>query len=96
MNEYLEKDMVTPEGARKLADAFDEACKYGPANVLRDLATQVESLQADAERYRWLRDSKIDDDAQEWLCVGVFDMCGVSEIDGSELDAAIDEARKQS
>jgi uncharacterized protein (DUF3084 family) len=56
------------------------------------LERQLEQAQKDAARYRWLRDSKIEDDAQEWLCAGVFDMGGVVEIDGEALDQAIDAA----
>jgi len=56
------------------------------------LERQLEQAQKDAERYQWLRDSKIEDDAQEWVCAGVFDMGGVVEIDGEALDEAIDAA----
>lgn len=61
-------------------------------DALNTLKRMVEELERDAARYRWLRDSKIEDDAQEWICVGLFDIGGVSEIDGAELDAAIDAA----
>lgn len=49
--------MVTPEEARKIAKEFDEYYYSSPQTkgasyALRDLAAQVEALQADAERYR--------------------------------------------
>lgn len=75
--------MVTPDGARKLADAFDESGKFGPANVLRDLASQVEALQADAARYRWERQNPA------WETESFLG--GLSP---KEYDAAIDEAMK--
>ena len=60
------------------------------------LQARVEQLEKDAARYRWLRDSPIADDQQEWLCVGLFDMGGTVEVDGAELDAAIDAAMRES
>jgi hypothetical protein len=52
--------MITPDEARQFATQFDndgwvkpEDCKV--ADLIRDLAQQVEDLQADAKRYRWLR-----------------------------------------
>lgn len=50
--------MVTPKEARKIAELLDNApyansCTNDAADALRDLASQVESLQADAERYRF-------------------------------------------
>lgn len=56
-------------------------------------AAFVGDVLKDAERYQWLRDSKIEDDQQEWICAAVFDIGGVSEIDGDDLDAAIDAAK---
>lgn len=52
--------MTTPEQARELASLLDDApyecgCTMESADALRDLARQVEELQANAERYRWLR-----------------------------------------
>ena len=74
--------MVTPEEARRIADAVDKAFLKVPAQALRDLASQVESLQADAERYRWVREKDCH------LLSG--------QSNPKKLDAAIDEARKQS
>ncbi len=47
--------MTTPEQARELAEWLEKANFHIEADALRELARQVEELQADAERYRWLR-----------------------------------------
>lgn len=93
--------MVTPEEARKLSDLVlqvRDIYKHadGLSDALRDLATQVESLQADAERYRYLRDAHPADETL-WVAMGVpGSPAGVSCWRNEPLDAAIDEARKQS
>jgi hypothetical protein len=49
--------MITPAAARKLADDCEAKWSYDPTTkALRDLAQQVEDLQKDAARYRWLRE----------------------------------------
>lgn len=65
------------------------------AAELRRLAAENDALRKDAERYRWLRDAPIGDDDQEWISVALFDIGGVSGIDGKELDTAIDAAMKE-
>lgn len=102
--------MVTPEEAREIANLLmwfgSVGHKQNAENALRDLASQVESLRADAERYRWLVENSFDKvgvtqfhvwkqswephsktgEPTEWT----------QRIRGPVLDAAIDEARKQS
>ena len=54
--------MTTPEQARKLAE-WSENNENLPAKVrdaLLDLARQVEELQADAERYRYMKANAVD------------------------------------
>lgn len=92
--------MVTPKEARDTANIIEEcAGDYSQfektigricASNLRDLANQVESLQADAERYRWLRET--------WAFTIYEDLLGLetNRLIDSDLDSAIDEARKQS
>lgn len=41
--------------ARASANTLHEACDESAAAIIRSLADQVEALQADAERYRFLR-----------------------------------------
>lgn len=53
------------------------------ANCLLELLSENESLQADAERYRWFRQAG---EKQNHI----------SRLQEEKLDAAIDEARKQS
>lgn len=87
---------MTPEEAREIANTSERMRRYDECDALRDLAAQVEALQADAARYRKKReidrkkmlqgiDTK-DSDLIEIACIG-FD---------ASYDAAIDAARKQS
>lgn len=46
--------MVTPKSAKKAAVILENADKYVVAAIIRDLASQVESLEADAERMSFL------------------------------------------
>jgi len=84
--------MVTPAQARKSAAILEAHDKPVAAAIIRDLASQVESLQADAERYRWLRKEGFYKDFN----FGAPFMA--AEFDGHDLDATVDQelARKQS
>ena len=76
----------TPAQARKLADQwpFEPFLK----EALRSLADQVEELQADAARYRWLRDKSEPGICAFYLSVGkAFD--GV-KFNQDTVDTAID------
>lgn len=64
------------------------------ADALRDLASQVESLQADAERYRWLKTSSWYVGMQPEFDYGMGE--SYDQNYGEILNNAIDEARKQS
>lgn len=77
--------MTTPEQARKMADALSiyKMPNY-VRDALRDLARQVEELQADAKRYRWMRD--IGDET--WVPMGRRPGVRFSH----EIDQAIDMA----
>ena len=99
--------MVTPEEARRIADAVDKAFLKVPAKALRDLADQVEALQADAERYRWLRNESVKHKdyaptatLQDGKGIKVFyEMHGdrfkpTYFLGGADLDSVIDAARK--
>ena len=86
--------MITPTEARNLADEW--AADPGQlSHALRSLADQVEALQKDAERYRWLKNSGTavsvwtDDTGTHWS-VSTRDW----SIERAELDAAIDRARE--
>ena len=95
--------MVTPEEARKCAAVYEKAAadlrlfdssqsnNYKiAAQALRDLAAQVEALQADAQRYRHIRDN----DFTELYCSWIDELLNAKEVDADEFDAAIDAARK--
>lgn len=75
----------------KLAEAAGDA-----ADELRRLVAEVESLRADAERYRWLRDDLDSDWAIcEWSSsdsdgIGYYRDARAANV----VDAAIDSARK--
>lgn len=98
--------MVTPAQAREIIHEWMFASK--PAletgakaiDALRDLASQVESLQADAERMDWIEsqgDEFISGILQDGPAAGT---CFVSGSwctgEGKTFREAIDEARKQS
>ena len=81
--------MTTPELITRLRDT---------ANALEILAKQLEALQVDAERYRWLRDEAL------WTLVssnGKLRLAARLDVDytptvdetGADMNAAIDAAR---
>lgn len=89
--------MTTPEEARKIADMLDYAVLPG-AQTIRELANQVEALQVDADRYRWLRSQIGSLSAKGGLpfcAAGVYsdgkfshnELLGFEQMD-SEIDAA--------
>ena len=78
--------MVTPEEIREQAKVFAQENDSWTAKFLRDLAAQVEALQADAERYRWLRDSAA---ANLW-----YEKNWARYDEPTEFDAYADAARK--
>lgn len=65
-----------------------------PIDAAKSLRAQVSALQADAERYRWLREQ---DDQSDVFCmygkVGPWGECGHCEIYGELLDTSVDAAR---
>ena len=62
-------------------------------DAFRDLASQVESLQADAARWKYARDYLSIEDVESWS----VEMKYVpDEVESLKIDAAVDEARKQS
>lgn len=83
--------MTTPEQARELAEFRGVNVPVRMREALLDLARQVEELQADAGRYRWL---KANADTQ-WLRDQQFQIWFDVDRDGESdsLDAAIDAAR---
>lgn len=93
-------EAVPPKGVELAHDSVDASyiAACSPDRIERLLA-EVERLRAelaetrlDAERYRWLRDSKIADDADRWICAHECTLHEVAELDGERLDAAIDRA----
>ena len=55
-------------------------------------AAELEALRADAERYRWLRGEVFDDEVPRVQSISVG--CIGTTLEGGDLDAAIDAARK--
>ncbi len=66
------------------------------ADLLEAQAEQIEALQADAERYRWLRYEAQYCDEVSPVCVSNGNTQGHAQVilSEEELDAAIDAARK--
>lgn len=97
----MQEDYCSCLPAYKDRGMFDPQCqscmthdeRHECANTLRDLASQVESLQADANRYREMvlndHSALYESYINEMLMSP--DTCGKEE-----FDAAIDAARKQS
>lgn len=92
--------MVTPETARKAAVILEDADKYVATAIIRDLASQVESLQADAERIDWIErqgDEFISGILHDCQAAGTHFVSGSwCTGEGKTFREAIDEARKQS
>jgi len=78
--------MTTPEQARKLAKfQGKDDLPWDVRDALRSLADQLEELQADAERYRWLKDAP-------WLDTPIERTIALQK--NALWDSAIDAARK--
>lgn len=58
------------------------------------IRTELTAAQADAARYRWLRDHVVPDDANEWMRVALFSHSDENIIVHKELDDAIDSCMK--
>ncbi|HLV16000.1 MAG TPA: hypothetical protein VKY70_00865 [Pseudomonas sp.] len=94
----------TPESAAKARDMHPDYMSASCQDVMRvvdremALRAEVEALRKDAERYRWLRKGESDDVAVvRGLGAMDYGMSAVAythseEIDGDDLDAAIDAA----
>jgi hypothetical protein len=92
---------MTPTEARELADILMSSSTWSynlkASEALHSLADQVEALQRDAERYRWLRDSSelmgstelCDHEMWRW----VF-WTPAPVIDEHDIDECIDRARE--
>lgn len=89
--------MVTPDKSRKIAKAigdmvlprgYNNGALQDAAEALRDLASQIEALQADAERYCWLVENAV-------IYAASFKHEGKDPASTKQpLDNAIDAARK--
>jgi hypothetical protein len=80
---------MTPTEARALAEQLFNCGVPEPGIALYSLADQVEALQKDAERYRWLRTRMLVDEIIQ--CQREADDLG----DGKLVDTAIDRARNE-
>jgi hypothetical protein len=62
--------------------------------LLREAAAALEAARGDAERYRWLRECAwLHQEAAPACAIFGVDGSMLRSIDGSDLDAAIDQAR---
>jgi hypothetical protein len=90
--------MITPETARQRADIIEYDGFNMTAKLIRDLAQQIEEMQEDAMRYRWLRNHSSKDGSlmvvQDCYWRGAGDCDPTFFDDAKELDSAIDEAMK--
>ncbi len=99
--QYRDEDVrLRAELAEAHAEAREQARLLGISGSVEarllarvaELEREVAEVKRDAERYRWLRDSKIADDADRWICAHECTVHEVAELDGERLDAAIDRA----
>ncbi len=78
----LAEAICNPASQSELARIWTQAGEKVAAAYL-DLATQLEVMRMDAERYRWLR--------AEWASGNELEV--FAEMDANGLDAAIDKAK---
>ena len=76
------------ELADKLAKSY---MTFGEAKARAALAEEVQRLEADAERYRAIRDG-LEIDYASGIVVSLIDDFGVKTLGGEKADAAIDAA----
>jgi len=96
--------MVTPEEALKFSQTLLQYCETDAgkkaSTMIADLASQVESLQADAERMDWIEcqgDDFITGVLHDCPAAGTYYVSGSwCTGEGKTFREAIDEARKQS